>query len=218
MPVIKPYSPISKVELETIATKMRSQVEKNRRRRLNADSIAEGIADSLELNIEWEYISADNTGKIAAMIFPTKKLIVINTNTSQLENNGFMQSTIAHEIGHWVLHINQTEVEEYIDRYDNSIETENQPKPFLCRKTETSQTLADREWQAQYFAGCLLMPYHKLMEARQGRDLTNWSHLYAMKDDFGVTISNLTFRLKDLGWIEVNNNSTIIYPGKNLLY
>jgi hypothetical protein len=29
--------------------------------------------------------------------------------------------------------------------------------------------------------------------------LTNWRHLYAMKDELGVTISNLKNRLQDLG-------------------
>ena len=54
-------------------------------------------------------------GKIAAMIFSTKQMIIINSNISELEENGFRQSTIAHEIGHWILHINQQAVEKYID-------------------------------------------------------------------------------------------------------
>jgi len=48
--------------------------------------------------------------------------------------------------------------------------------------------------QVQYFAGCLLMPLSKLEEVQRGRDLTNWRHLYAMKDELGVTISNLKYR------------------------
>ena len=71
------------------------------------------------------------------------------------------------------------------------------------------------EWQAQYFASCLLMPQYKLLEAQHNRDLTNWRHLYAMADEFGVTISNLTNRLKSLEWIILNSNSRQIYRGKN---
>ncbi|WP_051036082.1 ImmA/IrrE family metallo-endopeptidase [Stanieria cyanosphaera] len=97
------------------------------------------------------------------MIFPTQKEIVINSNISGLKG-GFGQSTIAHELGHWVLHINQQVVEKYIDRNDTEIQ------PFLCR---SSQSLKEREWQAQYFASCLLMPKYKLIESARGRDLTN---------------------------------------------
>ena len=55
------------------------------------------------------------------------------------------------------------------------------------------------------------MPEYKLIEAKQGRDLTNWKHLYAIADEFGVTISNLLYRLKLLGWIIKKDNSKQIY-------
>lgn len=84
-------------------------------------------------------------------------------------------------------------------------------EPFLCRSVNTQQGI---EWQAQYFAGCLLMPLSKLEEVQRGRDLTNWRHLYAVKDELGVTISNLKNRLQDLGWIYIPKNSKQIYPGK----
>lgn len=78
MDVIKPYRFYTKGNLELIATKLRVEVEKSRKRRIRAESIAEAIADCLELNIMWESISPDSQGKIAAMIIPTKKLIFIN--------------------------------------------------------------------------------------------------------------------------------------------
>ena len=121
MNVIKPFRFYSKAELETIATKLRSQVEQSRRRRLNADSIAEGIADYLDLCIVRKSIPADRQGKIAAMIIPVKKLVYINEDISALEG-GFGQSTIAHEIGHWILHIDKQAVGEYIDREEKGIE------------------------------------------------------------------------------------------------
>ena len=104
MEVIKPYRYYSKGNLELIATKLRVEVEKSRKRRIPAESIAETIADYLELNIMWESLPSDNQGKIAAMIIPTKKLIFINEDIDALKG-GFGQSTIAHEIGHWMLHI-----------------------------------------------------------------------------------------------------------------
>ena len=215
MDVIKPYKFIPKDSIERIATELRQKVELGRKRRLSAESIAETIADFLELNIMWESIPADNIGKIAAMIFPTKQMIIINSNVSEFEKNGFRQSTIAHEIGHWILHINQQAVEKYIDRDDSITEIVKQPQLFLCRNIQQSQA-PKIEWQAQYFAGCLLMPEYKLMDAQRGRDLTQWKHLYPMAEDLGVTISNLKVRLKDLGWIIVNDSTRQIYPGRNM--
>jgi glyoxylate utilization-related uncharacterized protein len=58
------------------------------------------------------------------------------------------------------------------------------------------------------------MPQFKLEDVKRGRDLTKWRHLYAMKDELGVTISNLTNRLQDLGWIYIPTGSKQIYPGK----
>lgn len=210
MDVIKPFRFYSKIELETIASKLRLQVEQSRRRRLKADSVAEGIADYLDLCIVRKSIPADRQGNIAAMIIPVKKLVYINEDMSALEG-GFGQSTIAHEIGHWILHIDKQAVGEYIDRQEKGIKIEIQP--FLCRSEQSAKGI---EWQAQYFAGCLLMPEYKLAEAKQGRDLTNWKHLYAIADELGVTISNLLYRLKSLGWIIQNNNSKQIYLGRNL--
>lgn len=140
---------------------------------------------------------------------PVKKLIYINEDISDLKGE-FGQSTIAHEIGHWILHIDRQAVGEYIDREEHGAKIEIQP--FLCRSV---QSLKGIEWQAQYFAGCLLMPYYKLIEAKHGRDLTDWRHLYAMRDELGVTISNLIVRLKSLGWIILNDGSKQIYLGKN---
>ena len=208
MNVIKPYRRYSVDELENIASNLRLEVEQSRRRRLNADSVAEGIADYLDLCIVRKSIPADRQGSIAAMIIPVKRLVYINEDISALEG-GFGQSTIAHEIGHWILHIDRQAVGEYIDREEKGMKIEVQP--FLCRSEQSAKGI---EWQAQYFAGCLLMPEYKLVEARKGRDLTNWQHLYAIADEFGVTISNLLYRLKSLGWIIKNDNSKRIYLGR----
>jgi Zn-dependent peptidase ImmA (M78 family) len=142
------------------------------------------------------------------MIIPTEKEIVINDRIPALKE-GFGQSTIAHEIGHWMLHINHQAIEEFKDRIDRGIEIET--KPFLCR---SSTSLKGMEWQAQYFASCLLMPVSLLEEEIKGRDLTNWKHLYAIADEFGVTSSNLLNRLKSLDWIQQFPNSKQIYLGQ----
>ena len=48
------------------------------------------------------------------------------------------------------------------------------------------------------------MPQHILTELKQHKDLSRWQDLYQMAGELGVTISNLTTRLQDLGWIYLN--------------
>ena len=143
------------------------------------------------------------------MILPIQRKIIINDQIPALEG-GFGQSTIAHEIGHWLLHIEHDALDVFKERM--SPELIMTIEPFLCRSVTAQKGI---EWQAQYFASCLLMPKFKLEEVLRGRNLTNWKHLYAIKDELGVTISNLTNRLQGLGWIDIPKGSKQIYLGNN---
>ncbi|MDJ0737424.1 MAG: ImmA/IrrE family metallo-endopeptidase [Nostocaceae cyanobacterium] len=202
---------MSKEDIENQAVEILKSVQAGRKRPLKGYAVAEAVADFLDIGIVWKSIPKDDVGQIAAMILPIQKEIVINQDIPSLKG-GFGQSTIAHEIGHWILHIDRNAVGKFIERIDFNIDDiEIAVEPFLCRSVSTQKGI---EWQAQYFAGCLLMPKFKLIEVQKGRNLTKWRHLYAMKDELGVTISNLTNRLQELGWIYIPKNSKQIYPGE----
>ena len=199
MSVFRPFRFISKLEIEASALEIWLQKSRSHDPiQLPVD--ASVIAEFLGLDLVWDTIPDDKQGAIAARILPLEKLIEINENIPQLKG-GFGESTIAHEIGHWVLHIDTEQVERFIRLKQKGMNV--QVKPFLCR----SSNLVRVEWQAQYFAGCLLMPQHVLTELKQGKDLTKWQHLYQMAGELGVTISNLTTRLQDLGWIYLDSNT-----------
>lgn len=203
MSVFRPFRFISKLEIEACALDIWLQMSRSHHP-LQLPIDASIIAEFLGLDLVWDKIPDDEQGAIAARILPLEKLIEINENIPQLKG-GFGESTIAHEIGHWVLHIDLEQVERYIRLKQKGVDV--QVKPFLCRSTN----LARIEWQAQYFAGCLLMPQHILTELKQDKDLTKWQHLYQMAEDLGVTISNLTTRLQDLGWIHLDGDTRKIY-------
>ncbi|MDJ0557066.1 MAG: ImmA/IrrE family metallo-endopeptidase [Microcoleaceae cyanobacterium MO_207.B10] len=173
------------------------------------------VADFLDLGVVWDDISPDEEGAIAARILPTERLIEINEDILD-KPQGFQESTLAHEIGHWVLHINQEEADGVVKQLELDLGDYGTPKeseqPFVCRGAANSK-IYSIEWQAQYFAGCLLMPKFILEEKRKGRDLTKWSHLYKIKDELGVSISNLTYRLQQFGWISIPEGSRKIYRG-----
>lgn len=167
------------------------------------------VADFLDIGVFWESIPDDQQGKIAALILPVKRQIVLNEDIAQLKG-GFGESTLAHEIGHWELHIDQNVAGRFEERVQQGMEIDAQP--FLCRGV--SGQLQKIEWQAQRFASYLLMPQYILEQMQVGRDLTKLPHLYAMADELGVTISNLKNRLQQLNWIIQPENSRQIYLGK----
>ncbi|MBN3892839.1 MAG: ImmA/IrrE family metallo-endopeptidase [Nostoc sp. JL31] len=221
MSIFKAYRYYSKAEIEQKAYEVLEMMKaENFTPKWPFD--ASCTADALGIMIDWQSILPDDKGEIVAKIIPTKQpKIVLNRNIHKLEEEGFQASTIAHEIGHWILHINQDVARGSVQQLELTLSIDSIEQQFLCRNVSEQiykshpETQDDwREWQAQYFASCLLMPREILEAKRKGRDLTNWHHLYAMQKDIGVTISNLVYRLQDLGWINIPKGSKQIYPGK----
>ena len=201
MGIFKPFRFIYKQEIELLATDILGEMEREPNYKPQWPLDASRVAEFLGLDVVWDTIPDDQQGQIAARILPLERLIEINEDIPQLKD-GFAESTIAHEIGHWVLHLNPIAIERCLRLQKKGIEMK--VEPLLCRSDITLQGI---EWQAQYFASCLLMPRHKLEEVSQGKDLTRWRELYHIADNLGVTISNLIHRLKDLGWIELKSKS-----------
>jgi Zn-dependent peptidase ImmA (M78 family) len=216
MNLFKPVRFLKKEEIEDKANEILMQMQKEGFP-LKWPFDASLVADALEIRLCWDKIPPDNEGIIAAKIEPIKRLITINELFTELEKNkGLQQSTIAHEIGHWVLHVNQDEADGIVKQLELPLICKATEQLFLCRNANLqTQTKSNWkiEWQAQYFASCLLMPRYILEEKRRGRNLTNWSHLYPIADELGVTISNLSNRLQDLGWINIPKGSKQIYLG-----
>ncbi|MBD1879201.1 ImmA/IrrE family metallo-endopeptidase [Coleofasciculus sp. FACHB-T130] len=209
MSIIKPYRYIKKEEIEHLANHLLSQMQQNPKYTPTWPFDATRVADFLDIGVFWDKIPPDEKGSIAAMILPVERQIVIKEDIPGLRG-GFGQSTIAHEIGHLLLHIDKNTVDKFVERLEQGIEIDMQP--FLCRSV--SGQLEKIEWQAQYFASCLLMPRHILGEVQKGRDLTRESHLDAMAHELGVTKRNLKHRLKDISWIHIPEPSKTIYLGE----
>ncbi len=199
MQIFKPFSFIPKKRIEKEATEILQQMANSPKYQLKFPIDASRVAEFLGLDVVWDTIPNDEQGIIAARIFPLDQIIEINELIPELRG-GFGESTIAHEIGHWVLHINQDVIEncKFIEKQSIKVD------PLLCRN---EVNLSGIEWQAQYFASCLLMPQFKLEEVCQQRNLQQWTELYQIAAELGVTISNLIHRLKDVGWIELKDNS-----------
>jgi hypothetical protein len=209
--IIKPFAWAKKEDIENKANDVLLTSKLSLNERIEPDK----IADFFNLGIVWEKIPADGNGIIAARIFPAQKLIEINEDFPKLkESRGLEAFTIAHEIGHWVLHINQDEAEGLIQQQELNLEISKENHLFLCRSINGA-TRNNMEWQADYFASSLLMPRNLLEETRKGRNLQSWNHLQLMADDLGVSRSALNVRLQQIGWIYIPKNSQEIYLGKD---
>nr|WP_041620170.1 ImmA/IrrE family metallo-endopeptidase [Stanieria cyanosphaera] len=209
MSIFRPYSFIPKLTIEACALDILLQMQKTHNYLPKFPLDASRVAEFLGLDVVWDTISDDEYGAIAARILPLEKLIEINDRIPQLQG-GLGESTIAHEIGHWVLHIDRTEVERQIRLKHRGLAIK--VEPLLCRSLESTEGV---EWQAQYFAGCLLMPQYYLLQLSQAKNLAKWQHLYQIAEQLGVTISNLVHRLQDLGWIYCDSQQKEIYLLKN---
>ena len=208
MQIFKPFRFIPKKSIEKATIQILQGIENIPNYQLKLPIDASRIAEFLGLDVVWDRIPNDEKGVIAARILPLEKLIEINELIPELRG-GFGESTIAHEIGHWVLHIDQNRVNQCLLGEKPMIKVD----PLLCRN---EVNLNGIEWQAQYFASCLLMPRFKLQEICYNRNLQQWKELYNIAEELGVTISNLIHRLKDLGWIELKENSREIELKKRI--
>jgi Zn-dependent peptidase ImmA (M78 family) len=208
--IFQPFRFIHKQEIEAKATDILRRMQQAPNYTPHWPLDASRVAEFLGLDIVWDSIPDDEQGTIAARILPLDRLIEINENIPILRG-GFGESTIAHEIGHWVLHINPVAVCRLAKLRQKGRKII--VSPLLCRSDRSVQGI---EWQAQYFASCLLMPRHILAEKQKGRDLTKWIYLYEIANELGVTISNLIHRLQDLDWIYIPDGSRQIHLGEGL--
>lgn len=98
--------------------------------------------------------------------------------------------TIAHELGHYVLHKDQGSM--FMDK-------------VLYRKSSDGYTIKDErlEREANYFAANLLMPANIVKNYIETNDLDFYedSNIQKMAKDFGVSSSAMTYRLINLGLI-----------------
>ncbi|GAA3405827.1 ImmA/IrrE family metallo-endopeptidase [Paenibacillus hodogayensis] len=171
--------------------------------------IEEIVEFHYDLQIAWETIDQlDSDGVVMAAIFPDRKLIILNESQRRLfeEKIGTYHFTLAHELGHWVLHA-----------ADGAMLRSVAPaaaSPYYCRSLSHKPA---EEIQADLFAGCLLMP--RAMMERAVRQLSmlgrfRLHHLYRLAECLKVSVSAVSVRLEQLGHIRMGSDGRIGRPDK----
>jgi len=126
-----------------------------------------------------------------AFIDPNRKVICLNEQKSDYLNRIGPEFTWAHEIGHWelghfeddgrLLSLGFVEEETRILHHE----------PMGGRRPR-------HEIQADYFAGCLLMPKRLLLPEAKKLNLLKRSNIYLLKDKFKVSRKAMEIRLEKL--------------------
>lgn len=97
--------------------------------------------------------------------------------------------TVAHEIGHYVMHRGSSDL--FIDKGYTAV----------FRDTRSSTGAERAEIQANYFAAALLMPAELLLPEirRSGFDLADEEALETLAERFQVSLQSMSYRLSNLG-------------------
>jgi hypothetical protein len=93
-----------------------------------------------------------NLSDVLGATFVEKRLICVDASLVENKTKGRMFFTLAHEAGHWMLH------RTYIRR------SKTDETAHFCRVQDAKRPV---EWQADYFASCLLMPEEFVRDAFQ---------------------------------------------------
>lgn len=166
----------------------------------------EDIIES-DYGLKWVWGDLDNSfdeeERVMAALYPQSREIVLNSACQELfkEKFGTMMFTLAHELGHWVLH-----AEDVLGLQNQLFEGE----AFYCRGNDIKSPI---EYQADLFAGCLLMPESIITSLMLGLwemdGRIEWRQLYQIADKFQVSISALVTRAKQLKLLYVDYDKNI---------
>jgi IrrE N-terminal-like domain len=116
--------------------------------------------------------------------------------------------TLAHEIGHWVLHRRLLEA-----RIGQLSLLEDELRPALvCRKSDSVKPI---EWQANKFASCLLMPsklihyaWHGAAKSGSSNSATTQERLVKqIANEFACSVQAMRIRLESLGLLASHRNA-----------
>ena len=202
---------IPDVEIEAAAMRLLQRYGQQRHQILVPPvPIEEIIEYTIDIPLIWEAIPDHEAtpvlAKLEARGQPRSEVAIIMNEDKQVffaQYEGVEQFSQAHELGHYVLHIDHAKLHTLL-----LPEAAEQPT-VLCR-VDVGKKRDRKEWQAERFAAYLLMPQDLVRSACTGIDLCRWPNLYQLKERFHVTISALTRRLTELRLITITDDRTIL--------
>lgn len=181
--------------------------------RVDLDNMCKWLRESQDLEVEIVSCGTDQGRTLGTISFCPLKISIFEDAHSNDEQQRF---TLGHEFGHLMLGH-----KEYLRKEKTgaaSLNTLNDPGD-----DNLSKDIRRLEWQANYFASCLLLPQESLVEALfilaskfriydkgfgllylddQQTNLNSYNKVInQLKFQFGASKAAITYRLKDLGYL-----------------
>lgn len=155
-----------------------------RRHGLEPNFDLERLLDELQLSLLWDVLPTGVLGALQA----DEHLVILNEN--RLDEframPGLERFTIAHEIGHDVLHAG--------DAWTGTLPLLDGGRTW-CRDGSSEPP----EFQANRFASYLLMPTDRLRPLLPPLPWSGWAPVYRLAETFGVTVTAMIVRLEQGG-------------------
>jgi hypothetical protein len=149
------------------------------------------------LQWDWDVLPEPPSTLVWAALFPHEARVVLNETHAPkfAASRGLERFTKAHEIGHWMLHVDKEKGE-----YSADLTPE-----FIVRGAlhSTIGRAGQTNWlerHADWFAAALLMPASIFVPIAEKHDLHNPRSLQKLARTFGVSLAALRTRLSQLGF------------------
>jgi len=149
------------------------------------------LARALGATIKEEASDSDVSGAL----FREEDFILIGVNSSHSETR--KRFTIAHELGHLILHDDPVQ----IDHHYTAIGHSSRLRPVAQRSQVSSEARDPREIEANRFAAALLMPNDFLEKSVRGLKLPlTGKEIGDLSIEYQVSLQAMLFRLINLGF------------------
>jgi hypothetical protein len=147
------------------------------------------------LQWDWDVLPEPPSTLVWAALFPHEARVVLNeTHAHKFSaSRGLERFTKAHEIGHWMLHVDK-EKGEYSPALLPEFTVRGALHSTIGRDGQTDWL----ERHADWFAAALLMPANIFVPIAEQHDLQNPRSLGKLARTFGVSLAALRARLSQL--------------------
>lgn len=149
------------------------------------------------LQWDWDVLPEPPSTLVWAALFPHEARVVLNETHSRrfAASRGLERFTKAHEIGHWMLHV---------DKDKGEYSTQCAPE-YLVRGALSAPNIGagGTNWierHADWFAAALLMPANVFVPIVEKHDLSHPRSLQKLARTFDVSLAALRARLCQLGF------------------
>ena len=166
-----------------------------------SDILDDTLSDELR-SVLWDKIECPPGTTVLAGLAPDDRQIVLNEEQRDLivAWDGLENDLIAHEIGHWLLHVNRGTL--------GTLALPGVPRvvSIVCKG---GVSFSRGEKNANRFMGYLLMPESLLVPLASSFDLRSWPSMFRLRQELDVTITALRIRLEELGFAYVDEGGRI---------